>query len=102
MGSCDQCSRLAYKLYRANGHYVSLILQLDRMIRDGQTNVGRVEAEMLKHTVERAKHSCEWVTHALLSHCAGHYPVRRPDSTMTERFSDGTALGKSFGVEIPP
>ena len=101
MGSCDQCTRLVYKLYRANGHYVSLILQHDCIIRDGQADVGRVEAEMLEHTIERAEHTRDWVTHALLSHLAGHYQERRPDTTMTERFRDGTALGKSFSVEIP-
>ena len=102
MGSCDQCTRLNYKLYRANGHYVSLILQQDRVIRDGKSNVRMVEAEMLEHAIERAEHSCEWVTHALLAHCAGHHLVPRPDTTMTERFRDGAAAGKSFGVGIGP
>ena len=35
MDFCGDCLRLENRLCRANDHYVSLILQEDRMVRDG-------------------------------------------------------------------
>jgi hypothetical protein len=43
MKSCDECVRLRQRLQRANDQYIRLIIEQDRMTRDGNARPGDFE-----------------------------------------------------------
>jgi hypothetical protein len=67
MELCGECLMLESRLQAANNYYVSLILQQDRMVRDGNA-----EAKAFENAIEQAQGIRTSVTHDLLAHCTVH------------------------------
>ena len=73
MESCNDCLRLENRLRRASEHYVRLILQQDRMIRDGDA-----EASAFEDAMREGESWRNAAPRLLLAHRKGHEDSSRP------------------------
>lgn len=72
MKFCGDCLRLENRLRRANDYYVRLILQQDRMIRDGDAESGTLEDAMQEAQGRRTS-----AAEDLLAHRGSHEDLSR-------------------------
>ena len=63
MKSCDDCFKLENRLRRTNEHYIRLILQQDRMIRDGDAEASAFEDAMQEAQSGRASAARDLLAH---------------------------------------
>ena len=73
MNSCNDCERLEHELRRASEHYVSLILQHDQLIRDGNQDVG-----ILDNAIKKALRRRNDAGRLFLDHRINHEALSRP------------------------
>jgi hypothetical protein len=66
METCAECSMLERILSRANRRYASLVLQQDRMVRDGN------EGGVFEDAIQQEEGIRTFAARALLAHCANH------------------------------
>jgi hypothetical protein len=65
------------ELWQANGHYVSLILQQDRVSGSVKEKAGRMEALAIEAAIERAENVRASASHDLTAHRAAHAAGQR-------------------------
>ena len=63
MESCGECLWLENRLRRANNYYIRLILQQDRMIRDGDAEASAFEDAMQEAQSGRASAARDLLAH---------------------------------------
>ena len=73
MESCDECLWLENQLRRAHNYYIRLILQQDRMIRDGEA-----EASAFEDAMQEAQSGWTSAARDLLAHRRAHQALSRP------------------------
>ncbi len=73
MNSCDDCFRLENRLHGASDVYVSLVIQHDKMIRDGAADPNALDDAMRK--ARRRRHAA---ARLLLAHRKTHAESTQP------------------------
>lgn len=72
MESCDNCVMLNDELWHANRHYVSLLLQQDRLSKGCKEKARTMEAISFEAAIQRAKSVRASAARDLVVHRAGH------------------------------
>ena len=87
------------ELWQANGHYVSLILQQDRVSGSVKEKAGRMEAMAIEAAIERAENARASASHDLTAHRAAHAAGQR---TLTKAAALVLPLGREAERRFHP
>jgi hypothetical protein len=67
MNACRDCERLEHELRRLSEQYISLVVQHDQLIRDGNQDVG-----ILDHAIKKARRRRNAAARLFLDHRINH------------------------------
>src|SRR5258708_31614321 len=92
MEACNECLMLEQRLRAASEHYVSLIVQHDHMIREGNS-----EARTIDNPIQNARRRRNTAGRLLMDHWINHAALSRPQDK-----DIGSALtGGGWQVVLP-